>query len=73
VIAETSEAYSVQVKRNGATLKNWTGLTGEQTLSWDGMQNGQALADGNYRIVATTEKLRVRANLPKYPTHSVSP
>lgn len=27
IIAETSEAYSVQVKRNGATLKSWNGLT----------------------------------------------
>jgi gliding motility-associated-like protein len=52
VIAETSEPYSVQVKRNGATLKSWAGLTGEQNLSWDGKQNGQALADGKYRIVA---------------------
>jgi hypothetical protein len=60
VIAETSEAYSVQVKRNGATIKSWTGLTGEQNLSWDGMANGQALADGSYRIVATTEKQRDR-------------
>ncbi len=60
VIAETSEAYSVQVKRNGATVKSWTGLIGEQNLSWDGKQNGQALADGNYWIVAMTEKQRDR-------------
>ncbi|MBT9549165.1 MAG: hypothetical protein IV090_27475, partial [Candidatus Sericytochromatia bacterium] len=62
-----------QVKRNGATVKSWAGLTGEQNLSWDGKQNGQALADGSYRIVAMTEKQRDRANLPKHPTHSVSP
>ncbi len=60
VIAETSEAYTVQIKRNGATVKSWNGLTGEQNLSWDGKQNGQALADGNYRIVAMTEKQRDR-------------
>ncbi len=60
MIAETSEAYSVQVKRNGATVKSWAGLTGEQNLSWDGKQNGQVLSDGNYRIVAMTEKQRDR-------------
>jgi hypothetical protein len=60
VIAETSEAYTVAVKRNGATIKSWNGLTGEQNLSWDGMQNGQVLSDGNYRIVAMTEKQRDR-------------
>jgi hypothetical protein len=60
VIAETSEAYSVQVKHNGATVKSWTGLTGEQNLSWDGLQNGQALANGNYRIVAMTERQKDR-------------
>jgi flagellar hook assembly protein FlgD len=59
-IAETSEPYTVALKRNGATVKSWAGLTGEQNLSWDGMQNGQALADGSYRIVATTEKQRDR-------------
>jgi hypothetical protein len=50
----------VQVKRNGATVKSWAGLTGEQNLSWDGKQNGQVLSDGNYRIVAMTEKQRDR-------------
>ncbi|MBT9547442.1 MAG: hypothetical protein IV090_18760 [Candidatus Sericytochromatia bacterium] len=60
VIAETSEAYSVQVKRNGATVKSWAGLTGEKNLSWDGKQNGQALADGSYRIVAMTERQKDR-------------
>jgi hypothetical protein len=60
VIAETSEPYLVAIKRNGATIKGWTGLTGEQNLSWDGLQNGQALADGSYRIVAMTEKQRDR-------------
>jgi hypothetical protein len=35
------------VKRNGATVKSWNGLTGEQNLSGDGLQNGQALADGS--------------------------
>ncbi len=60
MIAETSEAYSVQVKRNGATVKSWADLTGEQNLSWDGKQNGQVLSDGNYRIVAMTEKQRDR-------------
>jgi hypothetical protein len=59
-LTETSEPYLVAIKRNGATIKGWTGLTGEQNLSWDGMQNGQALADGSYRIVATTEKQRDR-------------
>jgi hypothetical protein len=46
-IAETSEPYAIAIKRNGATVKSWAGLTGEQNLSWDGMANGQALADGN--------------------------
>ncbi len=59
-IAETSEPYPVALKRNGATVKSWNALTGEQNLSWDGKQNGQALADGNYRIVAMTEKQRDR-------------
>jgi hypothetical protein len=48
------------VKRNGTTVKSWAGLTGEQNLSWDGMANRQALADGSYRIVAMTERQRDR-------------
>ncbi len=46
VIAETSEPYLVAIKRNGIAVKSWAGLTGEQTLNWDGMANRQALADG---------------------------
>jgi hypothetical protein len=73
ILTETSEPYFVAIKRNGATVKSWAGLTGEQNLSWDEMQNGQAFANGSYRIVATTQRQRDRANLPKHPTHSVSP
>jgi hypothetical protein len=60
VIAETSEAYTVQIKRNGAEVKRWSGLAGNQSLSWDGLQNGLHLADGSYRIVVSTDKQRDR-------------
>ena len=52
VIAETGEPYLVAIKRNGATIKGWTGLTVEQNLSWNGnfMFTDNLQADGSYRI-----------------------
>jgi hypothetical protein len=62
VIAETSEPYLVAIKRNGIAVKTWTGLTGEQNLSWNGnfMFTDRLQADGSYRIVAMTERQRDR-------------
>ncbi len=62
VIAEISEPYLVAIKRNGIAVKTWTGLTGEQNLSWNGnfMFTDRLQADGSYRIVAMTEKQRDR-------------
>ncbi|MBT9547505.1 MAG: hypothetical protein IV090_19075 [Candidatus Sericytochromatia bacterium] len=62
VIAETSEPYLVAIKRNGIAVKTWTGLTGEQNLSWNGnfMFTDRLQADGSYRIVAMTERQKDR-------------
>ncbi|MBT9547440.1 MAG: hypothetical protein IV090_18750 [Candidatus Sericytochromatia bacterium] len=75
VIAETSEPYLVAIKRNGIAVKTWTGLTGEQNLSWNGnfMFTDRLQADGSYRIVATTEKQRDRVRGEKMVVLDNSP